>query len=97
MAIQISKPITGGTGSVTTGSRVGAVGGSAAASQAADITALLDAFVQADIVKSYAQMSKPDTTKMTGRTYYSIVTNRKEAADNVISALNLLDNDLVVA
>lgn len=97
MAIQISKPITGGTGSVTTGSRVGAVGGTAASSQAADITALLDAFVAADIVKSYAQMSKADTSNMTARTYYSIVTNRKEAADSVISVLNLLDNDLVVA
>jgi hypothetical protein len=95
MAIQINKPLAGGTGSITTGSKVGG-SGSAAVSQATDIDALLAALVTAGIVSNWNKYSKADTPAMTGRHNYVITTPRKEAVDHVIDVLNLLDNTKVV-
>ena len=95
MVIRINKPLSGGTGSITTGSIVNGTG-SAAVSQASDIDNLLAAFEAAGIVSSSNKFSKADTPKMTGRHLYSITTPRKEAVDHVIDVLNLLDNVKVV-
>ncbi len=95
MAIRINKPLSGGTGSVTTGVLSSGTG-SAVASQASDIDNLLAAFEAAGIVSSSNKFSKPDTPKMTNRHLYSITTPRKEAVDHVIDVLNLLDNVKVV-
>jgi len=95
MGIRINKPLSGGTGSITTGSIVNGTG-SAAVSQASDIDNLLAAFQAAGIVSSSNKFAKADTPKMTGRHLYSITTPRKEAVDHVIDVLNLLDNVKVV-
>jgi len=95
--IQISKPITGGTGSVTTGEWESG-SALAQAEQSSAIEALLAAFETAGIVKDvFKDDSLSDTTKMENRTSFSIVTHRKEAADHVIDCVNLLDNTKVMA
>jgi len=95
MAIQINKPLAGGTGSLTTGVRVGEQG-SAGTSQVAEIDAILPVLEQEGLVSSYNKFSKVDTDKMQSRTHYVITCPRKEAVDHVIDVLNLLDNKMVV-
>ena len=94
--IQISKPLTGGTGSVTTGEWESG-NDLDTASQASAIKDVLDALVSANIVSSYVEDdSLSDTTKMSNRTSYTILTSRKECADSVIDVLNMLDNKKVM-
>lgn len=94
--IQISKPLTGGTGSVTTGEWVSG-NDLDQASQASGIENLLDAFVTSGIVSSYVKNDAlGDTEKMSNRTSFTILTARKEAVDHVIDAVNLLDNKKVM-
>ncbi len=94
--IQISKPLTGGTGSVTTGEWES--GNSFATnSQASAIEDVLDALKAANIVSSFTpDDSLDDTTKMSNRKMFTILTARKEAIDAVIDVLNLLDNKKVM-
>ena len=69
MAIQINKPLTGGTGSITTGVKVGG-SGSAGTSQASEIDAILAVLESEDIVANSNKYSKPDTTNMQSRHNY---------------------------
>tara|TARA_B100000686_G_C16622801_1_gene880171 strand:+ start:417 stop:713 length:297 start_codon:yes stop_codon:yes gene_type:complete len=94
--IQISKPLTGGTGSVTTGEWES--GNSyATSSQSSAIEDVLDALKTANIVKSFTKDDAlDDTTKMSNRTIFYIQTSRKEAVDHVIDVVNLLDNKKVM-
>ncbi len=94
--IQISKPLTGGTGSVTTGEWESG-NDLAQASQASAIEDVLDALVTAGIVSSHVKDdSLSDTDKMSNRTSFTILTARKEAVDHVIDVVNLLDNKKVM-
>lgn len=95
MAIQINKPLAGGTGSVTTGVKVGG-SGSAGTSQVSEIDAILAVLESEGIVSNSTKFAKPDTTTMQSRHIYTIQTARKEAIDTVIDVLNLLDNTKVV-
>ena len=93
---QISKPLTGGTGSVTTGEWESG-NDLDTASQASAIEDVLDALVTAGIVSSHVKDdSLSDTTKMSNRTSFTILTARKEAVDHVIDVVNLLDNKKVM-
>tara|TARA_Y100001963_G_C6528610_1_gene330004 strand:- start:306 stop:602 length:297 start_codon:yes stop_codon:yes gene_type:complete len=94
--IQISKPLTGGTGSVTTGEWES--GNSyATSSQASAIKDVLEALETNNIISSFVEDDTlDDTTKMSNRTMYTILTARKEAVDHVIDVLNLLDNKKVM-
>lgn len=92
MAIQINKPIAGGTGSVTTGERSG---GSSLnqASQASAIEDVLDALKTANIVSNFIKDDTlADTSVMSNRTRFTIITARKEACDHAIDVVNMLDN-----
>ena len=94
--IQISKPLTGGTGSVTTGEWESG-NDLDTATQASGIEDVLDALVSAGIVSSFVKDdSLSDTTKMSNRTSFTILTARKEAVDHVIDVVNLLDNKKVM-
>lgn len=94
--IQISKPLTGGTGSVTTGEWESG-NDLAQTSQASAIEDVLDALVTAGIVSSHVKDdSLSDTDKMSNRTSFTILTARKEAVDHVIDVVNLLDNKKVM-
>tara|TARA_Y100000310_G_C20420803_1_gene686601 strand:+ start:86 stop:376 length:291 start_codon:yes stop_codon:yes gene_type:complete len=94
--IQISKPLTGGTGSVTTGEWESG-NDLDTASQASTIEDVLDALVTAGIVSSFVKDdSLSDTAKMSSRTNFVILTSRKEAVDHVIDVVNLLDNKKVM-
>ena len=95
MAIQINKPLAGGTGSITTGVKVGG-SGSAGTSQASEIDAILAVLESEGIVANSNKYSNADTTTMQSRHNYVITTSRKEAVDTVIDLLNLLDNVKVV-
>ena len=95
MAIQTNKPLSGGTGSVTTGSKVGATG-SAGASQKDDIETVLTALQSVGIINAFSTFSRADTTKMTGRHLITISADRKEAVDSAIDVVNQLDNKLIV-
>lgn len=95
MAIQINKPLAGGTGSITTGVRVGAQG-SAGTSQVAEIDAILPVLKTEGIVSDFNKYSKADTPVMQSRSHYVITCPRKEAVDHVIDVLNLLDNKMVM-
>ena len=95
MAIQTNKPLAGGTGSMTTGSKVGATG-SAGASQKDDIETVLTALQSVGIINAFSTFSRADTTKMTGRHLITISADRKEAVDSAIDVCNQLDNKLIV-
>jgi hypothetical protein len=95
MAINTNKPLSGGTGSVTTGSKVGATG-SAGASQSSDIQTVLQALKDVSIINDFQPFSRADTPKMTGRTLITISADRKEAVDAAINVVNQLDNKLIV-
>lgn len=96
MAIQPNKPLTGGTGSVTTGEKSSGTS-YAQASQASAIEDLIDAFITAGIVTSKSKDDTlGDTDVMSNRTSFVITCRRKEAVDAVIDALNLLDNKKVM-
>ena len=92
MAIQINKPITGGTGSVTTGERSG---GSSLnqASQASAIEDVLDALKTANIISNFIKDDTlADTSVMSNRTRFTVIAARKEACDHAIDVVNMLDN-----
>tara|TARA_B100002019_G_C21270863_1_gene602197 strand:- start:3493 stop:3786 length:294 start_codon:yes stop_codon:yes gene_type:complete len=92
MAIQINKPITGGTGSVTTGKRSG---GSSLNQdeQSSAIEDVLDALKTANIISNFIKDDTlADTPKMTDRTRFTIIAARKEACDHAIDVVNMLDN-----
>lgn len=92
MAIQINKPITGGVGSVTTGERSG---GSALnqASQASGIEDVLQALKDANIISNFIKDDTlADTSVMSNRTRFTVITARKEACDHAIDVVNILDN-----
>ena len=96
MAIQINKPITGGTGSVTTGEKSG---GSSLnqASQAAGIEDVLNALKDANIISNFIKDDAlSDTPKMSNRTRFTIIAARKEACDHAIDVVNMLDNTKVM-
>tara|TARA_Y100001972_G_scaffold127264_1_gene183595 strand:- start:1428 stop:1721 length:294 start_codon:yes stop_codon:yes gene_type:complete len=95
MGININKPLTGGTGSVTTGSRVGETG-SAGSSQKDDIETVLTALQSVGIINAFQTFSRADTPKMTGRHLITISADRKEAVDSAIDVVNQLDNKLIV-
>ena len=92
MAIQINKPIAGGTGSVTTGERSGGRSLNQA-SQASAIEDVLDALKAANIVSNFIKDDTlADTAVMSNRTRFTIITARKEACDHAIDVVNMLDN-----
>ncbi len=94
--IQVSKPLTGGTGSITTGEWESG-NNLDQASQASGAEDLVDAFITAGIVASkVVNASLADTAKMANRTSITILTSRKEACDAVLDVLNLLDNKKVM-
>ena len=95
MGINVNKPLAGGTGSVTTGSRVGQTG-SAGAAQKDDIETILQALVDTSVIKSFQTFARADTPKMTGRHLITIAADRKEAIDAAIDVVNQLDNKLIV-
>ena len=95
MGINVNKPLAGGTGSVTTGSRVGQTG-SAGASQKDDIETILQALVDTSVIKSFQTFARADTPNMTGRHLITIAADRKEAIDAAIDVVNQLDNKLIV-
>ena len=95
MGINVNKPLAGGTGSITTGSRVGATG-SAGSSQKDDIATILTALVSTSVINAFQTFARADTPKMTGRHLITISADRKEAIDAAIDVCNQLDNKLIV-
>jgi len=94
--IQISKPLTGGTGSMTTGEWESG-NAYAQAEQSSAMETLLTALETSGIVKSFTKDDTlADTAKMENRTIFYIQTSRKEAVDHVIDVVNLLDNKKVM-
>jgi len=92
MAIPINKPITDGTGSVTTGERSG---GSFLnqASQSSAIENGLDSLKTANIISNFIKDDTlADTSVMSNRTRFTVIAARKEACDHAIDVVNMLDN-----
>ena len=94
--IQVSKPLTGGTGSLTTGEWD--IGNDLAqASQASGVEDVIDALITAGIISAkIVDDTLADTAKNSNRTMFTIQTSRKEAVDACLDVLTLLDNKKVM-
>lgn len=102
MAIQVSKPLAGGSGSVTTFVDGDFSSGPASEDQNAKVRTFLEACIQYGVISEIgANIDRANTTTASGNTHSSrklipVTSQRKEAIDAVLSVINLGDNTQIL-